>query len=452
MIFNTTPDVLIVGAGLAGLSCAYELSSRGKRVTVLESNSYVGGRTSSFNDNGMKVESGLHRYIGYYSALPRLIKKCGSDIDKIVTWEDKVDILVKGKNKKLVLGLAPLLAPIKTLRGILENNDVLSVEDKLSLLPFFACGFLNYMFSYELDRYSVTEYANKLKVTPRSQRLVLEPLTSGIFFLPPEEYSAYAFFGLFAPAIPKFYKMRVGAYLGGMSEVMCRPIVRKIRSNGGVVCLSEKVESVITEHGAVVGARTSSGAEYRAKSVVIATDLPSAKRILSRFKEREELKKLFALPEMSACSIQLELSRPALEKDITTFGPSTDIVSFAEQSRTTFRESKGRLSIILGRPDQYEDKTADEILPSVLRQLASLGIHIEDSVIEARKVSEKNKFYALAKGSQRLRPSQSTGIKGLFLAGDYTLTKTFATMEGAVISGKKAAKLILNEKIKSGSF
>ena len=36
---------------------------------------------------------------------------------------------------------------------------------------------------------------------------------------------------------------------------------------------------------------------------------------------------------------------------------------------------------------------------------------------------------------------QKTPIKGLILAGDYTLTPSLCTMEGAVISGKKAAKL-----------
>ncbi|MGN0456257.1 MAG: FAD-dependent oxidoreductase [Acutalibacteraceae bacterium] len=46
-------------------------------------------------------------------------------------------------------------------------------------------------------------------------------------------------------------------------------------------------------------------------------------------------------------------------------------------------------------------------------------------------------------GNQKLRPRQKTGIDGLTIAGDYTLTSSFATMEGAVKSGKKAAKEVL---------
>lgn len=92
-------DIIVVGAGLAGLSCAYELSAKGKKALILEAHGYAGGRASSFNDNGMDVESGLHRYIGYYSALPKLLKNCGVKIGDIVTWEEKADIIVKIKIK-----------------------------------------------------------------------------------------------------------------------------------------------------------------------------------------------------------------------------------------------------------------------------------------------------------------------------------------------------------------
>lgn len=440
---NKKYDVIVVGAGLAGLSCAYYLTAKGKKVLIIEAHDYVGGRTSSFVDHSMQVESGLHRYIGYYSALPSLLKKCGVKIEDIVTWEEKVDILIKNKDKKFVLGLAPLFAPIKTARGILGNNDILTVKDKLSLVPFFISGFCSYAFSDKLDKYSVTEYANRHRVTEKSKRLVLEPLSSGIFFLPPENYSAYAFFGLFAPAIPKFYKMRIGAFLGGMTEVMCDPIAERIRAQGGNFILGTTVERVIVKNGEVIGVKSTEGKAFLAPHTVLAATLPSAKKILSPLKDNNGLKNLFALDTMSACTLQLELNKPALKKDITTFGPGTDMVSFAEQSRSTFRNLKGRLSVILGNPKEYTEKSPETILNIVKKQMKSLGVDLSDSVTDYRKVAERDEFYSLSKGRQRLRPAQKTDIKGLTLAGDYTLTSSFATMEGAVISGKRAAKACL---------
>ena len=106
-------DVIVVGGGLAGLSCAFYASKKGKKVLLLEKNKYLGGRTSSFTDMGMEVESGLHRYIGYYKELPKLLKKCGVKISDIVTWEDEVEILVK--DGKITLGISPFFSPLPLL-------------------------------------------------------------------------------------------------------------------------------------------------------------------------------------------------------------------------------------------------------------------------------------------------------------------------------------------------
>ena len=52
--------VVVIGAGFAGLACAYELQSAGYKVTVLDSRNRVGGRVLSFSDvvTGRNVEGG----------------------------------------------------------------------------------------------------------------------------------------------------------------------------------------------------------------------------------------------------------------------------------------------------------------------------------------------------------------------------------------------------------
>eukprot|EP00939_MAST-03C_sp_MAST-3C-sp1_P004010 g4010.t1 len=51
-------NVVVVGAGLAGLAAAYELNRSGFRVTVLEARNRVGGRCSSFQSWGFPVDAG----------------------------------------------------------------------------------------------------------------------------------------------------------------------------------------------------------------------------------------------------------------------------------------------------------------------------------------------------------------------------------------------------------
>jgi protoporphyrinogen oxidase len=56
------PEVLIVGAGPAGLTAAYELSKLGLHSTVLEADTQVGGLSRTVNYRGYRFDIGGHRF------------------------------------------------------------------------------------------------------------------------------------------------------------------------------------------------------------------------------------------------------------------------------------------------------------------------------------------------------------------------------------------------------
>jgi 15-cis-phytoene desaturase len=442
-------DVIVIGGGLAGLTCALELTMRGKRVELFEAEHVVGGRTASWDEDGMQVESGFHRFIGYYRELPRILKKAGVEVDEIIKWEEQIDVIKKQNLKESkeniigTFGISPVQGPVKMLMGFLGNNSLIPPKQKLSLIPFFVKGFYDYMNNpKELDSYSVYDYARKQGVDENAIRYMLIPLSTGIYFLPVEEYSAYVFFGMFAPAIPRFYTMRIGAFLGGMTEVMARPLADSIEKRGGKIHTRTKVEQLIVENdkvnGVIVGNK-----EVRAQNVVLATSLGAAKRIIKRSFEKPPafFSDMLNLPTMSAVTIQIETEKPLMPYDRTTFGPMTCLASFAEQSRTTFkRKTDGRLSIILTPPERFLPLNKEEIFKVVCEDADALGIPLKENVKEYRVVSHPEDFHSLSPGHNWMRPSQRTTVKGLTLAGDYTEQPYFSTMEGAVVSGVKAAK------------
>ena len=53
-------DAVIIGAGIAGLTCALQLSRQGRKVLVLESQPVPGGFATSFRRNGFTFESSVH--------------------------------------------------------------------------------------------------------------------------------------------------------------------------------------------------------------------------------------------------------------------------------------------------------------------------------------------------------------------------------------------------------
>ena len=53
---------IVIGAGPAGLSCAYELNKKGHEVEVYEACNFIGGMSRSFDLWGQKVDIGPHRF------------------------------------------------------------------------------------------------------------------------------------------------------------------------------------------------------------------------------------------------------------------------------------------------------------------------------------------------------------------------------------------------------
>jgi len=434
---------IVIGSGLSGITAAMDLCDAGYAVHILESRDVIGGRTSSWNEDGMMIESGLHRFLGFYSELPKLLKRAGIDMNDLLNWEDEVEIRMPA-SKHAVFGMS-LFKPIRTASSML-SNDFISFRDKLSLTRMFLAGIKDYkLHPKKLDQASVLAYAKKHGVTPTAIDRVLKPMTEGVFFMPIEKYSAYNLFGLLVPFMPRLPKTRVGAFMGGMSEVMMQPLLDYVLMRGGKLTLGAEVDSIETAKGRVTVVNAG-GERYAADAIVLAASLDGAKKIISRSSlPGKNFEKLLRLPTMPAVTFQIELTEPSMRVDRTTFGPLTSMASFAEQSRTTFRASPGRLSVILTPPEEYLERSPEDILDIVTKDARKLGIELEGKIKQYRKVSLPHDFYSLETGSESLRPTQKTPIHGLALAGDYTRQKHLATMEGAVVAGHLAVECLLAE-------
>lgn len=55
-------QVVILGAGVAGLACGYELAKAGYGVTILEKNDFVGGLAATLVKDGFRFDTGPHRW------------------------------------------------------------------------------------------------------------------------------------------------------------------------------------------------------------------------------------------------------------------------------------------------------------------------------------------------------------------------------------------------------
>jgi phytoene dehydrogenase-like protein len=71
------PQVVVVGAGLAGLVAAHRLAGAGLTVTVLEAAEDVGGRVSTETIDGFVIDRGAQFLSTAYSHIPGLVAEVG---------------------------------------------------------------------------------------------------------------------------------------------------------------------------------------------------------------------------------------------------------------------------------------------------------------------------------------------------------------------------------------
>lgn len=432
-------DTIVIGSGLAGLSAAWEIAKRGRKVLVLEAEDVIGGRTSSWTEkDGMKMESGLHKWLGIYRALPRLMKEVGVEPDDILTWVDAMELHNdEGKSAKLVS--APFHRPLQTVASYLGNNHYLPFSDKLKLALMGASGIIRCLTDpRRLDQVTIASYAATFGVSKRTIHDTLHALTTGVFFLPADTYTAYASHSPVVEGLKRGMTFRVGAFNGGMTDVMMRPIADAIERKGGAIVTGQRVEKLLLEGNVMRGVKTASG-KHLADNVILATSLhPAQELIRDVLPDHPWFRDMLTLETLSAVTFQAELDAPFCPTDHTHFS-TTQVSCFAEQSHTTFRGVPGRISAILYPPSKFLAMNDEEIKAAVEDAMDALKLPVRGHVTRFRVVKHPYDFYAMIPGSEALRPLQATPVKGFALAGDYTKQPFLASMEGAVISGRKAA-------------
>ena len=165
---DKSPEVLIIGAGLAGLNAAIHLQSRGAKVRVLESSDRPGGRVTSDVIDGFICDRGFQLINANYPALKEL--KVIGEID-FLTAPRVIEVAMDTKRHLIGDPRQALLAAFDQSLG--------SLFEKFSLLSFI--------------------YGQTAKSVPLSDALVrcgltyesvLKPFLQGVFLMDPKHVDA----------------------------------------------------------------------------------------------------------------------------------------------------------------------------------------------------------------------------------------------------------------------
>jgi squalene-associated FAD-dependent desaturase len=114
--------------------------------------------------------------------------------------------------------------------------------------------------------------------------------------------------------------------------------------------------------------------------------------------------------------------------------------------RRVFGEAASHLSLVTSAAEAIAPLGQDELIATAARDVADvLPAARSARLLRATIVREKQATFSLAAG-QPGRPPTTTGIRGLFLAGDWIDTGLPSTIESAVLSGHRAADAVMNSE------
>jgi uncharacterized protein with NAD-binding domain and iron-sulfur cluster len=217
---------------------------------------------------------------------------------------------------------------------------------------------------------------------------------------------------------------------------------------GSRVLTGSRVESVVMENGRAAGVRLAGGGEVRADAVVLAVPwrqlprlLPDALRTDPFFRAAEGLR---ASPIVG---IHLWFDRPVFTGDFAAVLEAFPHWVFNKGRMRGHGAWDGKyLSIVQSGAAAECAMDREEILRRTLSDLRRLlPAAAGASLVHSRVIKEREATFVPAPGSDRHRPPQRTPVPGLFLAGAWTRTGWPATMEGAVRSGRLAARAVLGK-------
>jgi phytoene dehydrogenase-like protein len=342
-------DVTIVGSGIGGLSCAALLAKRGLKVLVVEQHYLAGGYCTSFPRKGHSTfDAGVHDISGLGPRGPvRFLLRelgIGEDIEfKRVTseyifptirfkvpndWKDFVTLL----SSHFPAEKENISAFFDEMKGIYDDiykdidarNGVIgppkNVQEimKYPLTHQHLFHSLNKTYLEMLDHY----------FSDASLKQILCTLT-GYLTDDPRALQAFSMAPIFG------YYFDGGYYPRGGSQALADALVSVIRSNGGSVLLSKRVDRILVKDGSACGISVESKTprvartdEYRAGIVISNADV---KETFLRLIEPDNLTADFLKrvqeiePSTSAFVVYLSLDFDPLLAPLTFYIPDTGL-------------------------------------------------------------------------------------------------------------------------------
>ncbi|MFN6525967.1 9,9'-di-cis-zeta-carotene desaturase [Nostoc sp. ChiSLP03a] len=472
--------VAIVGAGLAGLATAVDLADAGCEIEIFESRPFVGGKVGSWVDgDGNHLEMGLHVFFGCYYQLFDLMKKVGV-LENLRLKEHTHTFINKGGRTGALDFRFLTGAPFNGLKAFFTTSQ-LSLQDKLQNAIALGTspvvrGLVDFNGAMKtirnLDKVSFADWFRSHGGSNGSIKRMWNPIAYALGFIDCENMSARCMLTIF-----QLFAVRTEASVlrmleGSPAEYLHKPILEYLEARGTKVYTRRQVREIKFTESAeqtrvtgIVVAQGDAVETIAADAYVFACDVPGIQRILPQeWRKWSEFDNIYKLDAVPVATVQLrfdgwvtELNDREQRKQLNQaagidnllYTADADFSCFADLALTSpadyYRPGQGSLlQLVLTPGDPFIAQSNEAIAQHVLKQVHELFPSSRElNMTWYSVVKLAQSLYREAPGMDAYRPNQKTPVDNFFLAGSYTQQDYIDSMEGATISGRRAAKVIL---------
>jgi zeta-carotene desaturase len=438
-------DAVVVGGGFAGLSAAALLAEQGRRVLVLEARPTLGGRATAFTDpaTGERVDNGQHVLFGCYHETFRFLRRIRADSHVRLQSRLAVDF-VDRSGRLSTLQCPTLPAPFHLLGGVMTWR-ALGWRDKIGVLrmrdAIASAG-------PHGSALTVRQWLHRHGQTPRAIDMLWEPLAVAAMNQSIDEASSAPFARILALMFggrPRDAALAMP--VKPLDEMYALPARAFVEGHGGEVRTSSPATIECAARGADAGCTVHvKGERLTARAVVCAVPWHALADTLRCAPAR--LASVIDAARGTAASpivtVNLWLDRVVTERPFV--GLPGRPMQWVFDKRTVLGEQASHLSLVSSGAAEVVARSNAELTELALNDVrAAVPRAAAAQLLRAVVVREKRASFSVAPG-QPPRPPAETGVQGLVLAGDWIDTGLPATIEGAVISGHKAAELVLTAR------
>lgn len=445
-------DVLIIGAGLSGLSAGVVLAQAGLSFAIVDSAPQVGGRARAVNlkleGTSVTVDSGQHLLTGAYHSCLKLVSICNQKMPKNRVIELERSPFCLTDTEGFSLSFYPLPAPFNLLGGLIGACG-LSLREKISLVGFFL--FMRKADARFLEKETVHSLLVRLKQPFSLIGRIWAPLCLAALNTEYTEACAKTFFYVLQDTL--LGKASDSDFLlpktGNLSDCLVSPAENFIVQAGGDIRLRTTVKQLVKMTNVTSGAYwkiCTTKESFESKQLVIATPPKRAKELLAIFPQGTKAL-LEGFQESSIGTLFLIWQAPCLLPKCVLLKENYNVLHvgqwFFDRGFIQVKDELMRIgAVVISAYERFNTKNREAIAWGILDQLRStLRIPFP---VSWRLIVEKNAAFRCTPCRPKLSvDSLSQTDSSVWLAGDYAFERYPATLESAVRSGFIAAERCL---------